>query len=253
MNETCTISIIEPEGLAEQCLSRWLNEAPGIRCVSAYADIPGALRGLPEERPHLVLVDLRLPDAVDGIRELKALLPGTRVVALSVFEDADQLFAALAAGAAGCLPKNLEQAELIAALREARRGALPPSSDVARKVLLFFRGARRSGPAMELGATEQVVLEFLARSYRCGEIADALGIRVPTVRAHLDGIYAKLQARCRWGVGPAVGAPAWSRGFAARRGAARAGVWGEENSLRTAPGILFIREPGGSKTVTIVS
>jgi hypothetical protein len=90
-----------------------------------------------------------------------------------------------------------------------------------------------------------MVLEFLARGYRRGEIAAALGVSLPTVNAHLGGISAKFQARCRLNAGgdprrPAASAPA-------ARPAGPAGG----NSVRTAPGFLSINELAGSRTVTI--
>ena len=77
MNESSTISVIERDNLTREMLSRWIDSAPGFRCVGGYADTRSALQHLSEENPDLILVDLHLPGAIEYVRHLKPLLPGT--------------------------------------------------------------------------------------------------------------------------------------------------------------------------------
>jgi DNA-binding NarL/FixJ family response regulator len=259
MNEPNTISIIESDNRTRQILSHWIDCTPGFRCLSGYADTDSARRSLPNEGPDLVLVDLHLPDAIGCVRELKALMPRTSFIMLSVFEDVDLVFESLAAGASGCLAKDSARAELIAALGEARRGVLPMNSPVARKALQSFNGTRmRLNPVVELGTHERVVLELQARGYRCGQIAAALGISPPTVNAHLCGVYVKLQARAR------SRTDAGARPICQRRGgdspACGSGTQActtlpagqqAKKTLRTVSGFLSIKGLDGSRTVTI--
>lgn len=196
MNESSTISVIERDNLTREMLSRWIDSAPGFRCVGGYADTRSALQHLSEENPDLILVDLHLPGAIEYVRHLKPLLPGTGFVMLTVYEETDIIFESLAAGATGCLSKNTTRTELLAVLMNARRGVLPMASYVARKILHFFYGSRSKPDAVvELRRSEKVVLELLARGYRDGEIAAALDISIAMVNTHVRDIYGKLQAR----------------------------------------------------------
>jgi len=83
MNESSTISVIERDNLTREMLSRWIDSAQGFRCVGGYADTRSALQHLSEENPDLILVDLHLPGAIEYVRHLKPLLPGTGFVMLT--------------------------------------------------------------------------------------------------------------------------------------------------------------------------
>ena len=239
MNEFNTIAIIEGDALIREILPRWFGDAPGFRCGNLYADVRTARGRLPAARPDLVLADLALPGAIECVRELKPLLPATRFVTWSVYEDAEWAFAALAAGAVGCLSKSLRRTDLIAALAAACRGVLPMTSAVARKVLLHFSCVlTERNRVMELNAHERTVLEFLARGYRCEEVSAALGVGVSIVEAHLRGVCAKLQARSQLG----MSAPGNSASSADPLA---------DKTRQTARGFLSIKGFGGSRTVTI--
>ena len=158
MNESSTISIIERDNLAREILSRWIDSAQGFRCVGGYADARSALQHLPEENPDLILVEIHLPGAIEYVRHLKPLLPRTGFVMLTIYEETDIIFESLTAGAAGYLSKNTTRTELLAALRDVRRGVLPMASYVARKVLQLFCGSRSKPDAVvELRRSEKVV------------------------------------------------------------------------------------------------
>src|SRR5882672_2515478 len=100
-----------------------------------------ALAGLPKENPTVVLTDINLPglNGIECVRRLKSVLPGTQFVMLTVYEDADHIFHALAAGATGYLLKQTPRAELLAALRQVSAGGSPMTSNIARKVVQSFQ------------------------------------------------------------------------------------------------------------------
>jgi DNA-binding NarL/FixJ family response regulator len=118
---------------------------------------------------------------------------------LTVYEDADHIFNALAAGATGYLLKQTPRSELLAALKQVHAGGSPMTSNIARKIVQSFQ--RQKLPAnsedAELSPREREVLELLARGYLYKEIADTLTISLPTVNTYIRRIYEKLHVRSR--------------------------------------------------------
>src|SRR5689334_1091235 len=122
-----TVSIVEDNEQLRGTLVRVINRAEGFRCVSHYASAEDALKDLPQAKPEVVLMDINLPgiNGVECVRQLKQLLPATQVMMLTVYEDTENIFNALAAGAAGYLLKRTKSAELLEAIREVHRGGSP--------------------------------------------------------------------------------------------------------------------------------
>src|SRR3974377_497069 len=100
-----TVSIVEDNEQLRGTLARVLGRAEGFRCVSQYGDAEAALAGLPKDQPEVVLMDINLPgmNGVECVRRLKQLAPSIQAVMLTVYEDTDNIFNALAAGAPGDL------------------------------------------------------------------------------------------------------------------------------------------------------
>ena len=116
---------------------------------------------------------------------------------LTVYEDTENIFNALAAGAAGYLLKRTSSKELLEAIREVHRGGSPMTTAIARKVVTSFQQPA-SVPATEnLSPREQEVLDCLAQGFLYKEIAEKLGISYETVHTYIRRIYEKLQVRTR--------------------------------------------------------
>jgi DNA-binding NarL/FixJ family response regulator len=117
---------------------------------------------------------------------------------VTVYEDADHIFAALEAGATGYLLKSTRREELLAAINQIATGGSPKSSGIACKVVQSFARARSVQSDLEtLSPREQSVLELLSNGYLYKEIADSLGVSVPTVDTDIRRIYEKLQVHSR--------------------------------------------------------
>src|SRR5512133_320392 len=103
-----TVSIVEDNEQLRSTLARVISRAEGFRCISHYGDAESALEGLPKDKPQVVLMDINLPgiNGVECVRRLRPRLPEAQVVMLTVYEDTDNIFNALAAGAAGYLLKR---------------------------------------------------------------------------------------------------------------------------------------------------
>lgn len=195
-----TVSIVEDADHVRTTLARIINRAEGFQCLSHFPSAEAALEALPKERPDVVLMDINLPgiNGVECVRRLKTLVPGIQVVMLTVYEDTENIFNALAAGAAGYLLKRTTSAELLAAIREVKGGGSPMTTHIARKVVQSFQRAGASPqPTENLSPREQEVLDCLAKGFLYKEIADNLHISYETVHTYIRRIYEKLQVRTR--------------------------------------------------------
>jgi len=200
LNMPIAVSIVEDNEQLRATLARVLNRAEGFRCVSHYGDAESALQGLPKDNPDVVLMDINLPgmNGVECVRQLKQLAPRILAVMLTVYEDTENIFNALAAGASGYLLKRTKSAELLDSIREVQRGGSPMTTHIARKVVQSFQ---KSGPSPQptenLSQREQEVLDCLSQGFLYKEIADKLGISYETVHTYIRRIYEKLQVRTR--------------------------------------------------------
>ena len=195
------VSIIEDDAQARKILASWISRAPGFRLVGDWGDGESALESLPEKKPNVVLMDINLPgiSGVEAVAKLKPVLPDTQFVMLTVYEDSDHIYAALAAGASGYLLKQTPREALFSALQDVHRGGSPMTSNIARKVVQSFRRQTAGVPAADsdLSPREQEVLGMLSRGYLYKEIADLLNIAGPTVNTYVRRVYEKLHVRSR--------------------------------------------------------
>jgi DNA-binding NarL/FixJ family response regulator len=195
-----TVSIVEDDAPAREILTDWIRRAEGFKCVGQHGSVEQALENLPSEKPSVVLMDINLPglSGIEGVRRLKPLLPGTQFMMLTVYEDVDHVFDALAAGATGYLLKQTPRGELLASIKEVHAGGSPMTSNIARRVVQAFHREAPTAPASaELSQREREVLELLARGYLYKEIMDALGVSRGTVNTYIRRIYEKLHVRSR--------------------------------------------------------
>ena len=194
-----SLAIIEDDGPIRDILTGWINRAEGYRCVGQFDTGENALAGLPLLRPDIVLADINLPgiSGIECVRAMKLQLPATHFVMLTVYEDADHIFDALAAGAVGYLLKRTPRAELFAALKDVQSGGSPMSSNIARKVVQSFQRPLTESTDAKLSPREREVLDKLAGGFLYKEIADAMGLSLPTVNTYVRRIYEKLHVHSR--------------------------------------------------------
>ena len=96
-----SVSIVEDSDKFRETLARILNRSEGFRCISQYPNAEDALKALPQDKPEVVLMDINLPgmNGVECVRQLKQVMPTVQVMMLTVYEDTENIFNALAAGA----------------------------------------------------------------------------------------------------------------------------------------------------------
>ena len=195
-----TVSIVEDNEPVRNTLARLIDRAEGFKCLSQHANAEAALEVLPQEKPHVVLMDINLPgiNGVACVRQLKQIAPEIQVIMLTVYEDTENIFNALMAGATGYMLKRTPRAELLAAIKDVHRGGSPMTMHIARKVVQSFQQtAATANPAENLSDREQQVLDLLSHGLIYKEIAEKLGISYETVHTYIRRIYEKLQVRTR--------------------------------------------------------
>ena len=190
-----TVAMVENERELSQVIAEYINKAGGFRCTNTYASAEIALEALPKEQPDVVLMDINLGglSGLECVRRLKAQFPSMLFLILTVYEDSEKIFEALAAGASGYLLKRTPPKQLLDAITEVVAGGSPMSSAIARKVVLSFQ--KPGSPEKNSGSLsprEREVVESLARGEAYKQIADRFGITVHTVREYVRRIYDKL-------------------------------------------------------------
>ena len=195
-----SVSIVDDEAALRDSIATFINGSQGFRCASAYGSAEAALQGLPKDNPDVVLMDINMAglNGIECVRKLKAISPAIQIVMFTVYEDTDQIFKALAAGATGYLLKRLPPAKLLQAIQEVQEGGSPMSSSIARKVVASFQLATPDPKQRHrLSPREEAVLDFLAKGLTYKQIADELQISIDTVRTYLRRIYEKLHVQSR--------------------------------------------------------
>jgi DNA-binding NarL/FixJ family response regulator len=195
-----TVSIVEDNEQLRATLARVVSRADGFSCVSHYANAEDAVKDLPQTKPDVVLMDINLPgmNGVECVKQLKKLLPAVQIIMLTVYEDTENIFSALTAGANGYMLKRTSTKELLEAITEVHRGGSPMTMHIARKVVQSLqKTAATAAPTENLSEREQQVLDLLSHGLMYKEIAEKLGISYETVHTYIRRIYEKLQVRTR--------------------------------------------------------
>jgi DNA-binding NarL/FixJ family response regulator len=198
-----TVSIVDDEKELRNSIMTFVNGSAGFKCVSAYGSAEDALRGLPADKPEVVLMDINLGgmSGIECVDKLKTTLPDMQVLMLTVYEDTDKIFQALAAGASGYLLKRSSPTKLLQAIREMHAGGSPMSSSIARKVVASFRKTSQADKdkkqTTHLSPREEAVLDCLAKGLTYKQIADQLDISIDTIRTYLRRIYEKFHVQSR--------------------------------------------------------
>lgn len=193
------ICIVEDNARLRENLKILLEGEPGFSVTGSFNSAEDALRKKPWNGAEVMLADIDLPgiSGVDLIRRVVSEFPKLLIMAYTIFEDRDTVFAAIKAGATGYLLKGAPPRELIESLRELYQGGAPMSPKIARKVL---RELQQPGGVPKddiLSSREKSIVTGIAmgRSYK--EISASLGISAHTVHTHIKNIYEKLQASSR--------------------------------------------------------
>jgi DNA-binding NarL/FixJ family response regulator len=195
-----TTAVVEDSRDLRSGLVEILETSGQCECVGAFSCAEDLLAEVVSLKPRVILMDIGLPgmSGIEATRRIKSECPATEIVILSVFEDDDNVFRAICAGATGYLTKPVMPQRLIHVIREVCEGATPMSPHIARKVLRLFRH-HVPAPASSDNLTqrEREVLDQLVSGLDFKEIAERLSVSVYTVRAHIRNIYEKLHVHSK--------------------------------------------------------
>ena len=199
-----TVSIVDDEAKLRQSITTFINGSPGFKCVSSHGSAEAALQHLPADKPDVVLMDINMGgmSGIECVEKLKEISPEVQILMLTVYEDTEKIFRALAAGANGYLLKRSSPTKLLAAIREVHGGGSPMTSSIARKVVASFQKQKASPDSTgerpgQLSPREMAVLDGLARGWTYKQIASELDISIDTIRTYIRRVYEKLHVQSR--------------------------------------------------------
>lgn len=194
------VAIVEDDAPSREALHLLIDGARGFSCVAAAGSFEDALPLIERAQPHVVLLDLHLPgmSGVDGVKILRARVPASQVVMLTIHAEQESIFDSICNGAVGYLLKGAPPEKLLESIREAHGGGAPMSPQIARKVITLFHLSPPRPAASEVLTPQEVrVLRLLAEGNGYQAIGDVLNLSVNTVRNYIRSIYEKLHVHSK--------------------------------------------------------
>lgn len=187
------IIIFDDDTTRRDSLSMLLNMCPDMECVGTFANAADAVTNVANTQPDMVLMDIDMPrgNGINGTCQIKSAYPDLPVIMQTVFEDNQNIFEAIKAGANGYLLKKIPPDRLLEHLREALDGGAPMTGAVAIKVLQYFK-EEPIVSSYKLSEREKEILKLLVDGHSYKMIAAKSNIAYYTVCNHIKKIYEKL-------------------------------------------------------------
>lgn len=202
---TIGILIVDDQSLFREGLRTLLSVQPDFKVLGEATNGEEALRLAVQFRPDIILMDLRMPvmDGATATQRLREIIPNSRVIVLTTFDDDENVFDGMRAGAVGYLLKDVSSEKLFEAIRAAHRGEYFLLPSITAKVMAeFSRMSRLAPPVTEvlaepLSPRELEILRLVATGASNRDIAETLVIAEGTVKNHLTNILSKLSVKDR--------------------------------------------------------
>ena len=200
-----TVAVVDDDHRYRSLIAHALMAAEGLTFVGAAYDVASGMALIEAKKPQVLLVDLGLPtgSGLDLIRHAVRHVPDCDIMVISVFEDAEHVLAAIAAGATGYLLKGTGNAELASQIRALHAGGSPISPVIARQLIKRLPTNSEQSPGLEEGPDdsrtvrlsdrEKSVLQLSARGHTYEEIGRMIGVSGHTVLTYVKRTYKKLQ------------------------------------------------------------
>jgi len=186
------VVVADDHPLYLEALSQTIERRDGLMLVATATDGEGALEIVRSHKPDVAVLDMRMPklDGREVVRRLRETEPATRVLFISEYSGGELVLQALTAGAAGYLPKSASGDEICAAIARISRGESVLPAEIGNELAGTLRD--RGATGTHLTAREINVLELIAEGEPATMIAERLHLAVPTVKSHIQNLYAKL-------------------------------------------------------------
>jgi len=194
-----SVLLVDDHPLMRQGLRAVLSAADDIVVAGEAGDGQSAVELAAELRPDVVIMDLQLPGrhGTDATQEIVSSQPGISVLALTMFEDDDMVFAAISAGASGYLIKGANGADIVAAVRAAAAGQAVFGAALAQRLRTWFAAAAgphpQAAPFPQLTKREREILDCVAAGLSNAQIGQQMFLSVKTIANNVSNILAKLQ------------------------------------------------------------
>ncbi len=197
MKDPVTVAIVDDHLSTRELIAELIDEHGDFKCIGSFSGTAEAIEKLPALRPKVVLMDINMPgrNGIEIVRILAPHLPETNFIMLTVYEQSDYIFNALAAGAVGYLLKRSIDTKLIEALRQVVAGGSPMNDTIARMVVRSFKNTDTTTQEDDftlLSDREMEVLSLLSKGRSVKQIADMLGISVHSIYQYSQRAYRKL-------------------------------------------------------------
>lgn len=189
------VFLLDDHEMVRRGIADLLEEESGITVVGEAATAAEAVRRIPAAQPQVALLDARLPDGsgIDVCRDLRASAPNVRCLILTSYDDDDAIFAAVMAGAAGYLLKEIRGTSLVDAIRQVAAGKSLLDPAVTERLLSRLReGETTDSRLASLTDREREVLNLIADGLTNREIGHTLFLSEKTVKNYVSGLFAKL-------------------------------------------------------------
>ena len=197
------IAIFEDNVQLREMLVQIINLTEGLSCSGAYGDAMDLEYKIGRCQPEIVLMDIEMPgiSGIEAVRIIREKFPEVQIMMQTVFEDNEKVFDSICAGASGYLLKNSLSEQIVAAIKELKRGGAPMSPGIAKKVVTRFQQQNPyiKNDEYKLGDREKEILTCLTKGMSYKMIAGVCFISIDTVKFHIKNIYEKLQVNSKSG------------------------------------------------------
>jgi DNA-binding NarL/FixJ family response regulator len=189
------ILVYDDSDVMRESLRTLLFEEPGFEVIAMLPNAETVETDINELKPEVVLMDIDMPEVngVEAVKRIRKLNPQLPIIMLTVFDDNENIFKAIYAGASGYILKRYVTVEIVAAIRNVLSGGAPMTGTVAKKVLQMLPVAVSAEEESQvLTIKEKDILQLLVNGYSYKMIASEIDISIDTVRFHIKKIYDKL-------------------------------------------------------------
>ncbi len=195
MTTPIPILIYEDNNELREALSASLECEKDILCCGAHPNALQILNHVEEFAPAVILMDIDMPgiNGIEAVKMVKSKFPEVEILMLTVFEDNENVFKSISAGATGYLLKNSSVDKIVNSIRDVTNGGAPMSASIARKIIQSFPEVKKhTNTAFQLSDREEKILSLLVKGKSYKLIGEELFISIDTVRTYIKRIYNKL-------------------------------------------------------------